>query len=241
MSLKLKILGLGLLAIMATSAFAVTNASGTANGHFYHHAVGEKAAITAEDGLTTAHKLEFTRLTPGSHATTGNPISCEKSQYTGEVSTRTNTVIQVYPVYTRCKTVAEGTVYDEVKVTPNGCSYTFSAQGNRQHGTVEVDCPVGKAIEIHHPNCTTTVPAQTTAATMTEGISYTNLADGTITAHVTVNTIWGQFHGGICIFLGTEQKFEMKGTVTVKGFEYKEGEAQKHTLVHGAAAGITST
>lgn len=240
--MKFKILGMAILALAATSALAVTNASGTANGHFYHHAVGEKAAITANDGEGTAHELRFTRLSAGTHNTTGSPITCKNSEYTGEVSTRTNSVIQVYPAYRECTTVENGTA---VTVTTNGCSYTFSAQGNRKHGTVNIDCPGSLGIEIHHPNCTSTVPAQTaSASTLTEGISYTNVKEGgvdTVTAHVTVNTIQGHFEGGICVFLGTNHKFEMKGSVTVRGFEYVKGEAKNHTLVHGAAAGITST
>lgn len=238
-TMKIKILGMALLALAATSAFAATNASGVADGHFYHHAVGEKAAITAHDGSTTAHKLEFTRLTPGTHNTTGESITCKTSEYTGHVTTRKVTVIQLFPTYTDCKT-ANG-VYGEVTVDPEHCSYTFFSQGARKHGTVIVDCPAGQSIKIKHPNCEITVPAQTTAETLTEGISYTNLADGTITAHVTVNTITGHHHAGACIFLGTSHKFEMKGSVTVEGFEYKEGEGTTHTLVHGAAAKITST
>src|SRR6187549_118565 len=239
--MKVKILGAALLALAATSALAVTNASGTANGHFYHHAVGTSVAITAHDGSTTAHKLEFTRLSPGTDTTTGNGITCKTSQYTGQVTERTTSTIRLFPKYTECLTTPGG-VYDEVKVHPYHCSYIFSSQGTRKHGTVSIDCPAGQSIEITHPNCTTKVPAQTASATtLTEGISYANQADGTITATVTVNTITGHFEAGICVFLGTQQKFEMKGSVTVEGFNYVSGEGTTHTLKHEGKVAITST
>jgi hypothetical protein len=237
--MKVKILGMALLALAATSALAATNASGEPSGHFYHHAVGSSAAITAHSAEGTAHQLQFTRLKPGTHeAASANPISCKTSQYTSHVTARTVTSIQLYPKYTECTTVNDGT---SMTLNPNHCSHTFLSQGIREHGTVIVTCPEGKVIEVAHPNCGITVPPQTTASTLTEGISYTNLANGTITANVTVNTITAHFHTGICVFLGTNQKFEMKGSVTVEGFEYINGSGTEHTLNHGAKVAITST
>ncbi len=234
--MKLKILGMALLAFAATSAFAATNAFSTPAGHFYHHGPEEKAAVTAEERATTIHGLTFTRHKPNSHATEPPGIHCEKSEYTGTVNTRTVQSIQMYPKYTNC-TTEDGT---KVTVHVNGCSYTFLSQGARPHATVIIDCEPNKAIEITHPNCTIKVPAQTTATTLTEGISYTQVGNE-LTADVTVRTITGHFEGGLCIFLGTNHKFEMTGSATVKGFVDVSGSASNHTLVHGAQIPITST
>ena len=237
--MKLKMLGLALLALVATSAFAATNASGAVAGHFIHHGTTNNAVITAHDGIGTAHTWALIRLNPGTHETSGasSLLQCKTSQYTGRVEAKTVASVQLFPKYTECAT-PDGT---PMTVDPNGCSYTFLSQGARKHGTAIVDCPAGQAIELTHPGCTTKIPAQTTASTLTEGLSYTNQADGTITADVTVNTITVHSESGGCILLGTSSKYELKGTVTVQGFEYVSGQASSHTLVHGAAVKITST
>ena len=219
--MKLKILGAALLALAATSAFAVTNASGTVKGHFVHEGPQDSAWITAHEGATTPHALEFTRLANGSHATTGEAIHCKTSTYIGTVPAKTVDTIEMTPTYSEC-TTSGGT---GVTVDVNGCSYTFSSHGANTHGTVNIDCPT-KPIEITHPNCTIRIPGQTTAATLTEGITYDTVKETVggkevhaLTGTVTVNTITGHFEGGICIFLGTSHKFEMKGSVTIRGFD----------------------
>jgi len=240
MSIKLKVLGLGLLAVMATSAFSVMNAGAVVGGHFIHKGAGGKAVITGHEAKGTSHQLKFYHLKTNSHETDPEalPIECETAKYEGTVTTETVTSIQMYPTYTKCNT--EGGVPGSVTVTPNGCSYTFFSQGANKHGTAQVDCAAGKAIVINHPNCEITIPAQTT---MTEGLTYTATVEGqnSITADVTVNTITGQYHGGICIFLGTTQKFEMKGSVTVKGYEHLGGKASEHNIVEGAQVSISQT
>jgi hypothetical protein len=183
--------------------------------------------------------LEFVRLAAGTYNTTGEPpIICKTSQYTGKVEAKTVTSIQIFPKYTDCTTSGSGVIMEI-----NGCSYTFSSQGAGNHGTVAINCLAGKAMEFTTPGCVTKVPAQTTASTLTEGISYKTVAEGkhALTAEVTVSTITVHFESGICIFLGTAHKFEMKGSVTVKGYEYVSGSAEPHTLVEGAQIDITST
>lgn len=243
MSIKLKILGMGLLALMATSAFAAMNASAVVplKSHFTHEGPTENAIITAHEAKGTSHRLKFYHLKNG-HETDGKPIECEKATYEGTVTKKTVQQIQLFPTYTNCAT--EGDPTGSVTVTPNGCSYTFFSGGNNTHGTVEVDCPTGKTIVIKHQNCEITVPAQTTAGTLTEGVTYDTVTEEvsgkfihSLTATVTVNTITGHYHGGICIFLGTAQKFEMRGSVTVKGYEDLGGTP----AVEGAQIGITHT
>lgn len=219
--MKLKILGMALLALAATSAFAVTNASGTVAGHFTHEGPTNNARIVAHEAATTPHQLTFFHLKPGTHETDGNPIHCEKSTYEGTVTTKTVTTITMTPTYTNCTTNDEdGT---KVTVDVNGCSYTFSSHGPNTHGTVTIDCPVGKQIEITHPLCTITIPAQTHATTLTGGITYDTVVENNkhaLTATVTVNTITGHYHAGLCVFLGTAQKFQMVGSVTVTGEDH---------------------
>jgi hypothetical protein len=231
--MKLKVLGAAFLAFAATSAFAVTHVSATTAGHFTHEGATNNTIITGHE-----HQLEFIRLAAGTYNTTGEPIICNTSQYTGKVEAKTVTSIQMFPKYTDCTTTSSG-----VTVFQNHCSYTFSSQGAGKHGTVVIDCPAGKAIEITTPGCVTRVPAQTTASTLTEGVSYKTVAEGklALTAEVTVNTITVHFESGICVFLGTAHKFEMKGSVTVKGYDYVSGNATEHTLVEGAQIPITST
>jgi len=223
MSIKLKALGLGLLAVLATSAFAGINASATVGGHFVHHGPQNSAVITAHEAKGSLHQLKFYHLKANSHETDPDalPIECEKATYEGTASAKSVTEITLTPTYTNCNT--EGGVAGSVTVTPNGCGYKFLSQGLNKHGTVEVECPAGKAIVIKHPNCEITVPAQKAPETLTEGVVYHNVVEpngkSALTATVTLKTITGHYHGGICIFLGTSQKFEMIGSVTVKGYE----------------------
>ena len=216
MSIKLKALGLGLVAAMAMAAFAAVNASAlSGTGHFTHDAPTNHATIVGtENGAP--HDLVFKR------EGTGDPgITCTHAAYHGLAPAKTVTSVTVTPTYTNCATEDEPVgAWGNVTVTMNGCAFNLFSR-TAGHGTVEVHCPVGKAIEIHHPNCTITVPAQKPSeTTMTGGIIYDTTTEGgkhTLTPTVTVKKITGHFHGGICIFLGTSHKFEMNGALTVEG------------------------
>jgi|SRR6187549_1410371 len=239
--MKLKILGIALLALAATSTFAATNASATAAGHFIHHGPTNNAIITAHESAGTPHILKFFRLNVGTLETSGvEAIQCKTSQYTGTVSAKTVTSVQLYPKYTEC-TTGDGTI---LTVHPNGCSYTFSSQGTRKHATFQIDCEAGKAIEITHPSCTTKVPAQTIGSPLIDGVSYHNVLENDIpslTATVTVKAITVHLESGPCIFFGTNQNYEMIGAVKVTGFEDLGGSAKEHTLLEGKQIAITST
>jgi len=222
--MKLKILGLALLALAATSAFAVTNASGTLGGHFVHEGPGANAKIVAHESKLTEHKLQFFLLNAGAHTTNANfkAIECEKSTYEGTVTAKTVTSITMAPTYTNCATTGEAT--GSVHVHVNGCTYTFTSAAGANHGTVDILCPAGKAIEITHTpqGCTIKVPAQTALS----GIKYDTVVENnkhSLTATVTVNTITGHFEAGLCVFLGTNQKFEMVGSVTITGLDHATG------------------
>lgn len=218
MSLKLKILGLGLLAVMATTAFAAVNASATVNGHFTSEATEHHLIVKGTDAFGSPHQLVFRE---GNN--TG--ISCTHSTYHGTLSgpaATTTQSIEVRPEYKNCAT--EGGAWGSIPVhVPAACGtnvFKFTSRTPPGHGTVHVEC----TITITHPNCTITVPS---GQTPTGGITYeTDMRNNkhSITANVTVEGIKGEFHGGACIFLGTNHTFTMKGSSTFWG-ENTAGEA----------------
>jgi len=206
MSIKLKALGLGLLATMAMSAFAVMNASASSTGHFVSHAKEHHLIVTGTDAFGTAHQLVFKEGT-------GTGISCTHSTYHGTLeglAATTTTALRVRPSYSKCAT--ESGTWGEVTVhVPTACGtnvFEFTSGGT---GTVHLNC----TITITHPNCEITVPNQTLS-----GVTYKNVTEGGtagVTLNVNVGNINGQFHGGICIFLGTNHTFTMTGSATVTG------------------------
>lgn len=207
MSIKLKALGLGLLAVLATSAFAM-NASAKVSGHFVsevHH------GILSGTGTAT-HFTDFS-------VDGGTGIRCTSESYSGTISRATTeeetttTTVTVTPSYSNCETTGSVQNWD---VHENGCNYKFWSASSGD-GTVDVVCPEGAAFVITHPNCTITVPAQTP----TGGVGYTNIEHPSksgkhaITVTATASNITAHYHGGACIFLGTKHTAEMKGSVIV--------------------------
>jgi hypothetical protein len=217
MNLKFKVLGLGLLALVATSAFAAVNASATNGGHF----VSEVSGTTIR-GQETApnHKLHF-RPHAGSLT---ERIGCDVATYHGSAANATETEIEITPTYEKCYTTDENKT--AVVVTHNKCKFRFGSVVGGTSGTVDVLC-AEKAIEIHHPNCTITVPSAPNQNL--SGIHYTRVTEQgkhAITMHVNV-TFTTEYHGGICIFLGTHQFGRLEGSATVWG--EKNGERKSIT------------
>lgn len=210
MSIKLKALGLGLLAAMAMGSFAVVNASATVSGHFTSDI--EHTILVGTENLHTSHFLEF------ENEGGSTPIVCTEASYSGTIGPKTVQSVQVFPTYSKCETKGAGNP-GSVVVHMNGCSYTFGSNSTG-HGTATVDCPVGQTIVITHPNCTIRIPGQAPSATrLTGGLTYTTTLETkhALTVDVTVSKITGHYEGGICIFLGTSQNFRMNGSVTVRG------------------------
>lgn len=211
MSLKLKMLGLGVLAVMATSAFAAVNASAKVSGHFTSEV--DHVVLKGEDSFGKKHQLEF------QEAGGGTPISCTDATYTGtlsEASATTTQEVEIQPEYKNCATTSG--VWNEVTVEVQSTAscgkdaYKFTSATPNAHGTVHIQCH----ITIKHPNCTLTIAPQTPAG----GITYTTSSESgkhEITGDVTVTDITATRHQGICIFLGTTGSFNMNGTTTLWG------------------------
>jgi hypothetical protein len=209
MSPKLKALGLGLLAGMSVSAIAVINASANGEGHFVTTG-NTHTHIIATEG--TSHRSHFV-----SHGLEGE-LGCDESLITTTTTAETSADLSGTATYNKCYTTNGGTP-GEVTVTTNGCTYTFTvAKGttNSTEQTKHLICPAGKAIEVHHPNCTITIVPQT----INTGITYTTVLENNIhaiTAHLSIQ-IATQYQGGLCVFLGTTHTATFKGTLTVRAF-----------------------
>lgn len=208
MSIKLKALGLGLLAAMAMSAVAVMNAGAETGGHFVSSA-SHTNLIGEESG--TNHRVKFA-------SDGGTPIECTKATYTGTMSGSTATEVSIKPHYTECRTEDAPVNEHKVVVHMNGCEYNFTVGQNPEgHNTVHLVCPTGvSGATITHPNCTMRMPAQTPA----DGVAYTSDTSGpahAITADVTATGITAHYEGGICVFLGTKHTATMTGSVTLRG------------------------
>lgn len=219
MSLKLKILGLGLLAVMATSAFAVMNAGAVTGGHFTHDAPGSNATIVGTETPGTQHVLHLV-------AEDGSQIGCDEEKYHGVMTGNTTQSIKITPEWSKCYTTPEGA---DIPIHENGCYFEFtSGKTGQSHHTAHFICPT-KPLEITHPNCTITVPTQTT-----QGVTYDTITLNqrhAITLNVTTSGVQTQFHGGICIFLGTSHTAQMVGGVTVEASD----------PVTGSPVNLTST
>lgn len=224
MSLKLKVLGLGLLAVMATSAFAVANAGATLGGHFTNDAANGHAVVTGTEITGSAHQLAFVR--EGGAA--ADEITCHNASYTGTVNALTVQSVTITPAWSNCTTGTEGTG-TAFEVHEGDCVLTFTSgkTGEANH-TVDVVCGKSAGFTITHPSCHITVPPQTT-----RGVTYTTTVESNkhaITLNVAVKGITSYYESGICVFLGTTQKSEMKGSVTIKA-----------TNTTGEAVNITET
>jgi len=208
---------------LALAACVIAAAPGAAMAETGGHFTSE-TAHTAWEGTEVKASGHTTKLTEGSNT----PYECGKATYSGTTTTTTVTEVALTPTYSGCRT-SSGTE-GEVTYHVNGCSYVFKI-GKKAiaDNTMQLSCPVGKQLEITHPNCTIKVPPQT----FSQGVAYTKITEGgkaaltlDLTAQATVN-----YEGGICIFLGTTHTFNLTGSIILTG---------KNTT-GGAATGIEAT
>jgi len=209
MSMKLKALGLGLLAAMAMSAVAVMNAGAETGGHFTSDA--SHTVVSGKEDAKTGHTIKFA-------SDGGTPIECTTAEYSGTISGTSATSISITPTYKECRTETEPVGEHNVNIDMNGCSYTFTVSNTPSgDNTVHFVCPkeVAGAL-ITHPNCTMRMPPQTPSG----GVAYKSVTvnnKSAITADVTAFGITAHYEAGICIFLGTKHTATMTGAVTLTG------------------------
>jgi hypothetical protein len=215
MSLKLKALGLGLLATLAMSSFAVMNATANTEGHIvaeqdhWNLKVTEGEEVDPETGQK--HRVHLI-----SHGIAGE-IGCTEPNYGNPTFTAaTQGDITLTPTFNGCSTTGSSAV----TVTMNGCSYTFRVAKNTvdtTEQTAHLICPAGKSVEIHHPNCTIIIHPQT----VTTGITLTTKT--TLNKHYLTVDVKVQFtstyEGGICVFTGTNHTGTLSGSATVEAFD----------------------
>lgn len=212
MSTKIKALCAGVLALAALGSVAAINAGATVGGHFLfgsHH-----VTIVGEEGGTLNHRIHFR-----AHGASDNErIGCEIAQYHGthvNSAETTTTEVTVTPTWEKCYTT--GTPNTKFDVHENGCHIIFTVRTEPEvkHNTVHFTCPAGKAVVITHPNCVITVPSQTpTGGVIYKTIFEENTHSITLESTATIKT---EYHGGICVFLGTNHEATMEGSATVTG------------------------
>jgi hypothetical protein len=208
MRIRLKTLCMGALTILVVAAAAIGHAAAETGGHLLSEVAHTE--IKGSEGKETGHQLSFI-----AHGLEGE-IVCDEASYQGTVSNTTVTEVSVTPAYAKCHT--KGSEAGTTTVTANGCEYRFTvAPGNPEtvEQTVDLVCPSGKAIEIHHPNCTFKIIPQNNLS----GFTYTPTVESgkpaiTLDVSTQFNT---QFEGGICIFIGTNHTGTLKGAGTAKG------------------------
>ena len=200
MSFKRRALGLGIVAVVATAGLAA-NASATSGGHF---------AISAAHSTIFGTQLNEHRLEYLFHGLEGG-IVCDSAKYEGTATASTVTELDLRPTYSGCHTTGSAT---NIPIHVNGCLFRLTvAPGAEPEQTVDLVCSFGKAIEITHPNCTITILPQASGG----GATYTTTEEiGTHKLTVDANLQFNvEFHGGICVFTGTNHTGTLAGSMTV--------------------------
>lgn len=226
MSLKLKVLGLGLFAMLAMGAMASIQASAETSGHFYNDNAPNLTLITGTEG--GEHRVKF-------RSDGGTPIECDSAEYHAKTELTTTQVLTFAPTWSECHT--EGGAAGSITVDVNGCELKFTSNSKASthnpttDATAGVKCPVGVAgVLVTHPNCTMRMPPQT----INHAVTYTTIElnkKHAITLNSTASGITAHYEAGICIFLGTTHTATMNGSATVHARD----------AISGAAVGITAT
>ncbi|HEX9968287.1 MAG TPA: hypothetical protein VGB06_10100 [Solirubrobacterales bacterium] len=218
--LKVKALGLVVLAAGVVSAFAVMQATAKTGGHFVSETTHTIVNQTSAAG--SLHQLEFFL------GTSEVGIICDKMTATGTAATQTVTEEVGNISLSNCHTTGSEV---QTAIHLNGCQTRITiAPGNAEttEQTNDLICPAGKAVEITHPNCTVKIPPQTfTGLTYKTTVDATNKHTLTVVANSSV-TIY--YEAGICVFVGTNQIGVFKGSTIVRA---------ENTL--GERVGITAT
>lgn len=158
---NLKVLGLAVVAVLATTAVMASAASAAQ----FHHKGGENARTMASNVGQGAHV--FTAGLIGS-------ISCSTATFTGtEYLPSTSATVEVAPAYSGCTFLT----IPNVVVNMEGCTYEFYAEGPAPSyaGKVVIKCPEGKKINFTASGCKVEVGPQTV-----NSVSYANQPSETV-------------------------------------------------------------
>ncbi|HYP56370.1 MAG TPA: hypothetical protein VEQ41_08750 [Solirubrobacterales bacterium] len=200
MNLKVKRRCLGVIAMLAITALTGANATATSGGHFAsdsEHTILKSVNSAQHDHAFIAHSGE---------------IDCNLGtlKHEGTFSSKIVASIDLAPSYGECTTQGGTPI---TSYTFNGCVYrlTVGSPVTTAEQTIHFVCPTGKALEFHQPNCLATMVAQTATGTVTYKTSLQNGKDAlTLELNATFET---QYHGGLCVFLGTKQSATLTGSL----------------------------
>lgn len=189
MSLKLKALGLALVAALAMSAIAVFSASAETGGHFTSEV--EHTILEGEDtGFGFAYSDPAAAI----------GFNCEQLKFLGTMVDDTAVEALLAPTFVNCKSAKA----KSVKVNTNGCNFLLTirkVEPDKKDNTVHLICPGASTLEVtlegEFGNCLITIKAQTPAG----GIAYkTDGAAGVghdLRMSTTLSGIHAVYHGGI--------------------------------------------
>jgi hypothetical protein len=203
----LKTLGLGAVALIAVGAVHTMPAPATTGGHFVVDVPHASLEIILN---LPGHQMNF--VTEGSQ-----PMKCTVASHRGTTNETTTTQLDIVPSYEDCYTENGTSNPPEFKATLNGCLYRFTVAPittDESEQTIDFVCPAGAAAVFHDPNCTITMGSQSSVNAAT----YKRRIEGdkhflTLTMHAKFDT---EFHGGICVFLGTKHVTELLGAATLR-------------------------
>lgn len=206
MKLKLKALCLGALAATAVAALTGGSATATGGGHFVSGVAHTQVELVSNK---TEHNFTWWN--------SNGTVTCGKSVHTGTIASSTAESIVFNPGWGEGCTTADGTA---MSFTTNGCTFrlkvaTGTVAGTEQ--TMHLECPAGKVFEVDQSSCLVTMVPQAVGNAATYGTMETNGKHAiTVSLNATLET---QFHGGICVFLGTKQSTTLTGSAVLSGVD----------------------
>lgn len=225
MKLNLKILGLALFAVLATSAMLAQGASAAENHEF---------VLTEAPAVLTGHSIEGNHVFEVAEA--GSGVECKTATFEALQEEKVQDELEVYPTYTECN--VKGTEIGAT-VTNHGCTYVFDS--DTEVTVSEEHAPV--ALECHHDTYRITVvdnfgfcvidfsdthpPDEPTINQVLHGVTYENVSsEGTpheVIVDATVTGITYEATDAGCELLGIPQGTghdgKYSGKATIKAYE----------------------
>lgn len=139
MARNLKVLGLGLVAVLALSAVSASGAM----------ALTPKVQVGTGDGHLDGTQIGNIVTTVGG----GRTITCETVKFSTSLAEATANVPNITALYEKCHSTLAG-VKVPATLTMNGCTFTIhvgaTTGGTDQYAaTTDIACPAEKVIEVH--------------------------------------------------------------------------------------------